>query len=75
MLIHVVLLSIQLMLTVRAHRYDPNPIREHNKENSNAFWGLEKEHYVSVILLPIDKAANDGYASYRLPVDRIAKWK
>ncbi|GMR65586.1 hypothetical protein BAC7755_22560 [Bacillus sp. MN7755] len=55
--------------------YNPNPLRGNHKENSNAFFGLEKERYVSVILLPIDIVADEGYASYLLPVDRIAKWK
>lgn len=74
-LIDLVLLSMQFMLTALAHKYDSTPIREHDKENNNTFFGLEKERYVSVIILSIDKIANEGYAIYRLPVERTAKWK
>ena len=63
------------MLTARAHGYDTSPIGGYDKENIAAVFGLEKEHYVPVMLLSIGKAADGGYALYRLPVDRIAQWK
>ena len=66
---------MQFMLAARAHMYNPNPIRGHDKEKSNAFFRLEKERYASVLLLSFDIVADEGYASYLLPVDRIAKWK
>ncbi|MGG1607646.1 nitroreductase family protein [Bacillus wiedmannii] len=69
------LVSMQLMLAARAHGYDTNPIGGYDKENIDAIFGLEKERYVPVMLLSIGKAADEGYASYRLPVDRIAQWK
>ncbi|HDR4766748.1 TPA: nitroreductase family protein [Bacillus cereus] len=69
------LVSMQLMLTARAHGYDTNPIGGYDKENIVAIFRLEKERYVPVMLLSIGKAADEGYASYRLPVDRIAQWK
>lgn len=69
------LVSMQLMLTARTHGYDTNPIGGYDKENIAEIFGLEKERYVPVMLLSIGKAADEGYASYRLPVDRIAQWK
>ena len=69
------IVSMQLMLTARAHGYDTNPIGGYDKENIAAIFGVEKERYVPVMLLSIGKAADEGYASYRLPVDRIAQWK
>lgn len=69
------LVSMQLMLTARAHGYDTNPIGGYDKENIAEAFGLDKEHYVPVMLLSIGKAADEGYASYRLPIDTIAEWK
>ncbi|MCY8230046.1 nitroreductase family protein [Bacillus spizizenii] len=69
------LVSMQLMLTARAHDYDTNPIGGYDKENIAETFGLDKERYVPVMLLSIGKAADEGYASYRLPIDKIAEWK
>ncbi|MED4829930.1 nitroreductase family protein [Bacillus atrophaeus] len=69
------LVSMQLMLTARAHGYDTNPIGGYDKENIAEAFGLEKERYVPLMLLSIGKAADKGYASYRLPIDTIAEWK
>lgn len=69
------LVSMQLMLTARAHGYETNPIGGYEKENIAEAFGLEKERYVPVMLLSIGKAVDEGYASYRLPIDRIAQWK
>ncbi|ATH94480.1 nitroreductase family protein [Bacillus glycinifermentans] len=69
------LVSMQLMLTARAHGYDTNPIGGYDKEKIAETFGLDKERYVPVMLLSIGKAADEGYASYRLPVETIAQWK
>ncbi|MCY8200176.1 nitroreductase family protein [Bacillus subtilis] len=69
------LVSMQLMLTARAHGYDTNPIGGYDKENIAETFGLDKERYVPVMLLSIGKATDEGYASYRLPIDTIAEWK
>lgn len=69
------LVSMQLMLTARAHGYDTNPIGGYEKEKIAETFGLDKERYVPVMLLSIGKAADEGYASYRLPVETIAQWK
>ncbi len=66
---------MRLMLTARAHGYDTNPIGGYDKENIAETFGLDKERYVPVMLLSIGKATDEGYASYRLPIDTIAEWK
>ncbi|MGG2430849.1 nitroreductase family protein [Bacillus velezensis] len=69
------LVSMQLMLTARAHGYDTNPIGGYDKEKIAEVFGMDKERYVPVVLLSIGKAADEGYASYRLPIETIAQWK
>ncbi|WP_156735321.1 nitroreductase family protein [Bacillus velezensis] len=69
------LVSMQLMLTARAHGYDTNPIGGYDKEKIAEVFGMDKESYVPVMLLSIGKAADEGYASYRLPIETIAQWK
>ncbi|MGR6065074.1 nitroreductase family protein [Bacillus velezensis] len=69
------LISMQLMLTARAHGYDTNPIGGYDKEKIAEVFGMDKERYVPVMLLSIGKAADEGYASYRLPIETIAQWK
>ena len=69
------LVSMQLMLAARAHGYDTNPIGGYDKEVIAETFGWDKERYVPVMLLSIGKAADEGYASYRLPIDRITEWK
>ncbi|QBG58553.1 NAD(P)H nitroreductase [Bacillus amyloliquefaciens] len=69
------IVSMQLMLTARAHGYDTNPIGGYDKEKIADVFGLEKDRYVPVMLLSIGKAADEGYASYRLPIETIAQWK
>ncbi|MEH2979847.1 nitroreductase family protein [Bacillus amyloliquefaciens] len=69
------LVSMQLMLTARAHGYDTNPIGGYDKEKIAEVFGMDKERYVPVMLLSIGKAADEGYASYRLPIETIAQWK
>ncbi|XYY59825.1 nitroreductase family protein [Bacillus velezensis] len=69
------LVSMRLMLTARAHGYDTNPIGGYDKEKIAEVFGMDKERYVPVMLLSIGKAADEGYASYRLPIETIAQWK
>ncbi|MBN7742563.1 nitroreductase family protein [Bacillus velezensis] len=69
------LVSMQIMFTARAHGYDTNPIGGYDKENIAEAFGLEKERYIPVMLLSIGKAAEEGFVSYRLPVEKIAQWK
>lgn len=69
------LVSMQLMLAARAHGYDTNPIGGYEKDQIAELFGLDKERYVPVMLISIGKAVEEGYASVRLPIDKIAQWK
>lgn len=69
------LVSMQLMLTARAHGYDTCPIGGFEKDKIAEAFGLEKERYVPVMLISIGKAANAGYPSARLDVDKVAEWR
>ncbi|AIQ62253.1 NAD(P)H nitroreductase [Paenibacillus stellifer] len=69
------LVSMQLMLVARAHGYDTNPIGGFERDQIAEAFDLDKDRYVPVMLLSVGKAADEGYASVRLPVDRVAEWK
>lgn len=69
------LVSMQLMLVARAHGYDTNPIGGYDKEQIAEAFGLDKARYVPVMLITMGKAANEGFPSYRLPVDTITDWR
>lgn len=69
------LVSMQLMLAARAHGYDTCPMGGYEKDQIAEAFGLDQERYVPVMLLSIGKAADEGYASVRLPIDKVAEWK
>ncbi|PEB38335.1 nitroreductase family protein [Bacillus pseudomycoides] len=69
------LASMQFMLAARAHGYDTCPIGGFEKDKIAEAFGLEKDRYVPVMLISIGKAADSGYKSVRLPIDKIAEWK
>lgn len=69
------LVSMQLMLAARAHGYDTNAIGGFEKDKIAEVFGMDKERYIPVMLISIGKAADEGYASVRLPIDAIAQWK
>jgi len=69
------LVAMQLMLTARAHGYDTCPIGGYEKDKIAEAFGLDKDRYVPVMLISIGKAADSGYKSVRLPIDKIAQWK
>ncbi|AHV95413.1 nitroreductase family protein [Paenibacillus sabinae] len=69
------LVTMQLMLVARAHGYDTNAIGGYEKDKVSEVFGMDKERYAPVMLLSIGKAAEEGYTSVRLPVERIAEWK
>lgn len=68
------LVAMQLMLVARAYGYDTNPIGGYDKERIAEAFGMEKERYIPVMLITIGKALNEGFSSYRLPVDTITTW-
>ncbi|WP_150272073.1 nitroreductase family protein [Paenibacillus tepidiphilus] len=69
------LVSMQLMLAARAHGYDTNPIGGYEKDRIAEAFGMDKDRYLPVMLISIGKAAEEGYASVRLPIETIAEWK
>jgi nitroreductase len=69
------LVSMQLMLVARAHGYDTNAIGGFEKDRIADAFGLDAERYIPVMLISIGKAAESGYPSVRLPVDKVATWK
>ncbi|MEG0260423.1 MAG: nitroreductase family protein [Lysinibacillus sp.] len=69
------LVSMQLMLAARAHGYDTNPMGGYDKEQIAEVFGMDKDRYLPVMLISIGKAMNEGFQSYRLPVDTITTWK
>ncbi|MEH7016536.1 nitroreductase family protein, partial [Bacillus sp. JJ63] len=69
------LIAMQFMLTARAHGYDTCPIGGYEKDKIAEAFGLDKERYVPIMLISIGKAADSGYKSVRLPIDKIAQWK
>lgn len=69
------LVAMQLMLVARSHGYDTCPIGGFEKDQIAEAFDLDKNRYVPVMLISIGKAADSGYKSVRLPVDKIAQWK
>lgn len=69
------LVSMQLMLVARAYGYDTNPIGGYEKDQIAEAFDLEKERYMPVMLITIGKAINEGFQSYRLPVDTTTQWR
>ncbi|MEQ7049972.1 nitroreductase family protein [Paenibacillaceae sp. P-4] len=69
------LVSMQFMLTARAHGYDTCPIGGFEKDQIAEAFGMDKDRYVPVMLISIGKADGAGYQSVRLPVETIAEWK
>ncbi len=69
------LVSMQLMLVARAYGYDTNPIGGYEKDQIAEAYGLDKDRYIPVMLISIGKAINEGFQSYRLPVDTTTKWE
>lgn len=69
------LVSMQFMLSARAHGYDTNPIGGYDKSRIAEAFGMDKDRYVPVMLISIGKAAKEARKSTRLPIDRVAEWK
>lgn len=69
------LVAMQLMLVARAHGYDTNPIGGFDAEHLAEAFGLDKERYHPIMILSIGKAAEEGYQSVRLPIEKITEFK
>jgi len=68
------LVSMQLMLVARAHGYDTNPMAGYEKNQIAEAFGLDKDRFQPVMLISIGKAAQEGFPSYRLPVETTSTW-
>lgn len=68
------LVSMQLMLTARAHGYDTNAIGGFQRDQLAATFNLDPERYLPVMVISIGKAAESGYQSTRLPIEDITTW-
>lgn len=69
------LVAMQLMLVARSHGYDTCPIGGFEKDKIAEAFDLDKDSYVPVMLVSIGKAADAGYKSVRLPINKVAQWK
>lgn len=69
------LVAMQLMLTARAYGYDTNPIGGFDRDHIAAALELDPERYYPVMIVSIGKAAEEGFQTFRLPVEDIATWK
>ena len=69
------LVAMQFMLAARAHGYDTCPIGGFEKDQIAEAFGLDKERYVPVMLISIGKAADSGYQSVGLQIEKVAEWK
>lgn len=69
------LVAMQFMLAARAHGYDTCPIGGFEKDQIAEAFGLDKERYVPVMLISVGKAADSGYQSVRLPIEKVAEWR
>ncbi|QOS78884.1 nitroreductase family protein [Paenibacillus sp. JNUCC31] len=69
------LVAMQLMLVARSYGYDTCAMGGYDKENIAEIFGLDKERYVSVMLVSIGKADSDGRPSTRKPIADVAEWK
>lgn len=68
------LVSMQLMLVARAYGYDTNPMAGYDKDQIAEAFGLDKDRFQPVMLISMGKAAQEGFPSYRLPVETITTW-
>lgn len=68
------LMAMQFMLVARAHGYETNPIGGFEDDLLAEAFGLDKDRYVPVMIVSIGKATEPGYASVRLPGDRITSF-
>lgn len=67
--------AMQLMLVARAHGYDTNPIAGFDKTRINDVFGLDQERYAPVMIMTMGKAADNGFPTMRLAVDKVVEWK
>ncbi|RLQ97448.1 nitroreductase family protein [Falsibacillus albus] len=69
------LVSMQLMLAARAYGYDTNPIGGYEKDKIADAFDIDSERYYPVMLISIGKAADEGYPSFRMPIEKLTEWR
>ncbi|MFC0233538.1 nitroreductase family protein [Vagococcus entomophilus] len=69
------LVAMQLMLVARAYGYDTNPIGGFEADKLAETFDLDPTRYVPVMILSIGVAADTGYESVRLPINKLTEWK
>lgn len=69
------LAAMQFMLVARSHGYDTNPIGGFEHGQLAEAFGLDKERYVSVLILSVGKALETGEESVRLDAEEITFFK
>ena len=69
------LAAMQFMLVARSHGYDTNPIGGFEHGQLAEAFRLDKERYVSVLILSVGKALETGEESVRLDAEEITFFK
>lgn len=69
------LVSMQIMLSARAHGYDTNAIGGYDRKEFTDAMGLDASRYVPVMLISIGKEDVAGHESVRFSVDEVTQWK
>ncbi|MUG67680.1 nitroreductase family protein [Paenibacillus campinasensis] len=67
------LASMQLMLSAKARGYDTVPMGGYNKEQFVEEFNIP-EHYRSVMLIAVGKAASPARPTVRLPLEDVISW-
>lgn len=67
------LVSMQLMLVAKSRGYDTVPMGGFNREMFKQEFNIP-EHYESIMLIAIGKAAKPAFPSVRMPLSDIAFW-
>ncbi|MEQ7316104.1 MULTISPECIES: nitroreductase family protein [Enterococcus] len=69
------LAAMQFMLVARSHGYETNPIGGFEADQLAEAFDLDKERYVPVMILSVEKAVEEGYESVRLAPEKITTFK
>ncbi|MFC7679807.1 nitroreductase family protein [Paenibacillus sp. GCM10028914] len=67
------LVSMQLMLIAKSRGYDTVPMGGFNREQFKQEFNIP-DHYESIMLIAIGKAAKPAFPSVRLPLQEVAFW-
>ncbi|CAM3983274.1 nitroreductase family protein [Paenibacillus alkaliterrae] len=65
------LVAMQIMLTARAKGYDTVPMGGYNRDQLKELFNIS-DRYLPTLMLPIGKAAAEGYPTSRLSIEDVA---